>query len=528
MGRDGLPETGTSRTVEVLGSWLHYREVGAGAPIVFLHGNPTSSYLWRNVLPVVAPYGRGLALDLIGMGGSGKPPLAYRLREHRDYLDAFIDALGLTEITFVMHDWGVALGLDYLTRHPERVRAVAFMEGHLHPIARWADYDEGARAMFSALRSEPDGRRMIIDENFFIEMVLPSGMAHTLTAEEWAAYRAPYLEPASREPLWRWVQEIPIEGSPADVDAIVQGYRAALAASAVPKLLLHGEPGAVIGAAEVAWCRETLTQPDGRERGRGHALPARGSAGGDRGGAGGVAGGAALRGPGTLPGASDTNRGWRTHERATSLVWLGSLRMCCLDARGKMQRMLTALIVIVVAVGFVNFVAFLIGSQRLGGDALNGYEQDGHFYVAGHGNTAEVSEAQWRRSRLQAFSVLGTFPLALLGLAYLLFRYIFPAQLYRGPRAALAAVVRDVRASGPPLAAVRCSGTLGGLELSGPLVGATVYPGGVVIVPLLMPPFAIGVGDIVAIEFRRNWTAPGCEIAHTSAQIAQPIRLRCA
>ncbi len=210
------------------------------------------------------------------------------------------------------------------------------------------------------------------------------------------------------------------------------------------------------------------------------------------------------------------------------MVWLGLRRLCRPDTWGKMQRALAALIVIVVVVGFANFGAFLIGSRRLGGDALNGYEQNGHYYVAGHGNTAAVSEAQWRQSRFQAFSVLITFPLAILGLAYLLLRYIFPAQLYRGPRAAFATAVRDVRASGPPLAAVRCSGTLGGLELSGPLVGATVYPGGVVIVPVLMPPFALNAREIVAIEFRRTWTTPGCEIVHSSAQIAQPIRLRCA
>ena len=206
MGLTEHPTAFASRTIAALDSWLHYREVGTGRPIVFLHGNPTSSYLWRNVLPYAAPHGRCLALDLIGMGGSGKPPSTYRLRDHAAYLDAFIGALGLAEITFVLHDWGVALGLDYLTRCPERVRAVALMEGHLHPIARWEDYDEGARALFAALRSEADGRRLLIDENVFIETVLPSGMAHALTTEEWAAYRAPYLEPASREPLWRWVQ----------------------------------------------------------------------------------------------------------------------------------------------------------------------------------------------------------------------------------------------------------------------------------------------------------------------------------
>lgn len=263
-----------SRTIVVRDSWLHYREVGDGSPIVFLHGNPTSSYLWRNILSYAAPYGRCLAVDLIGMGYSGKPSIDYRLRDHIAYIDAFIEALALDDITFVMHDWGVAIGLDYLRRHPDCVRAIAFMEGHLHPIARWDDYDEGARAMFGALRREPEGRRLVIEENFFIETVLPSGMYHRLSAAEWAAYRAPYLDPSSREPLWRWPQEIPIEGEPADVQRIVGDYRAYLTTSEVPKLLIYGQPGAVIGPTEVAWCRETLRELTVADVGAGiHFLP---------------------------------------------------------------------------------------------------------------------------------------------------------------------------------------------------------------------------------------------------------------
>jgi haloalkane dehalogenase len=273
-GRAELPERARSRTVAVLGSWLHYLEWGDGAPIVFLHGNPTSSYLWRHILPYAAPHGRCLAVDLIGMGRSGKPSIVYRLRDHIAYIDAFIDALGLDDITFVMHDWGVALGLHYLTRHPTRTRAVAFMEGHLHPIARWDDFDAGARSMFAALRREPDGRRLVIEENFLIEKVLPSGMHHALTAAEWEAYRAPYLAPPSREPLWRWPQEIPIAGEPIDVRAIVSGYQAYLPESGIPKLLIHAQPGAVIGAAEVAWCEAMLSNLTVVDVGAGiHFLP---------------------------------------------------------------------------------------------------------------------------------------------------------------------------------------------------------------------------------------------------------------
>lgn len=258
MSAAELPAGLVSRTVAVNDSTLHYLEAGAGMPIVFLHGNPTSSFLWRNVIPHVAPRGRCLAVDLIGMGGSGKPPIAYRLVDHIAYIDTFIDALNLDRITFVLHDWGIAIGLHYLSRFPERVRALALMEGHIHPIARWDDFDEGGRSTFRALRTEDVGRRMVIDENFFVEMVLQSDVRRTLTAAEMGAYRAPYREPRSREPLWRWANEIPIEGQPADVAAIVRDNQATLAASPIPKLLFHARPGATIGAAEVIWCRENV------------------------------------------------------------------------------------------------------------------------------------------------------------------------------------------------------------------------------------------------------------------------------
>ncbi|HEY8599804.1 MAG TPA: haloalkane dehalogenase [Thermomicrobiales bacterium] len=263
-----------SHTIAVKDSWLHYLEAGSGDPILFLHGNPTSAYLWRDVIPHVAPHGRCLAVDLIGMGRSGKPPLAYRLIEHIAYIDTFIDALGLNGITFVGHDWGVAIALHYLKRFPERVRAVAFMEGHIHPIARWDDFDAGGRAMFGALRTEGVGRTMAIDDNFFIETVLPSGVQRTLTAAEMDAYRAPYLAPQDREPLWRWPNEIPIAGYPADVHAIIHDNQATLAASTLPKLLCHATRGATIGPAEVAWCRQTLSNLTTIDLGPGvHFLP---------------------------------------------------------------------------------------------------------------------------------------------------------------------------------------------------------------------------------------------------------------
>lgn len=261
-------------TIDVLDSTMAYEEAGVGTPLVFLHGNPTSSYLWRRVLPQIGAPSRCLAPDLIGMGRSGKPPIEYRLIDHSAYIDAFIDALGLGQITFVLHDWGVALGLHYLSRFPQHVRALAFMEGHIHPIDRWEDFDEGGRAIFQALRTEDVGRRMAIDENFFIEAVLPSGVRRTLSDAEMDAYRAPYREPRSREPLWRWANEIPIAGQPADVAAIVRDNQATLAAAPLPKLLCHAQPGAVIGAAEVAWCREHVANLTIIDLGPGgHLLP---------------------------------------------------------------------------------------------------------------------------------------------------------------------------------------------------------------------------------------------------------------
>ena len=263
-----------SKTVNVRDSFMHYLEAGEGDPALFLHGNPTSSYLWRNVIPHVEDKGRCIALDLIGMGGSGKPDLDYRLADHILYVDAFIDALELDNLTFVMHDWGVALGLHYVTRYPERVKAVAFMEGHLHTIKRWDDFDEGSREMFRNLRAEGVGERMVIEENFFVEKVLPGGTLRALSEEEMDAYRAPYLEKSARKPILQWVRDIPIAGEPKGVAEIVNGYQAFLTTSDIPKLLSYARPGAVVGAAEAAWCEENLSNLTAVDVGEGlHFLP---------------------------------------------------------------------------------------------------------------------------------------------------------------------------------------------------------------------------------------------------------------
>jgi len=254
MPQAAIPGHIQSKMVDVKGSRMHYLESGAGEPIVFLHGNPTSSYLWRNVIPYLDAKGRCIAVDCIGMGRSEKPDIDYRLVDHIAYIDAFLEALGVAACALVAHDWGVVIGLHLAERYPERVRAIAFMEGHIHPIARWDDFDADARAMFEQLRAPDLGQKMVIEDNFFIEIILPAGTRRALAPEEIDAYRTPYRDQRARKPLLRWVNEIPIEGQPADVHAIISANQAYLAASEIPKLLLYARPGAVIGAEELAWC----------------------------------------------------------------------------------------------------------------------------------------------------------------------------------------------------------------------------------------------------------------------------------
>ena len=255
------------RRVPVLDSSLAYVEAGTGAPIVFLHGNPTSSYLWRNVIPFCEPVGRCLAPDLIGMGRSGKAPAgAYRLADHVRYLDAWFDALGLANVTLVVHDWGSALGFHWAARHPERVRALVYMEAIVRPVT-WAEWPEAARKVFRALRS-PAGEEMILAKNVFVERILPASVLRGLTPEEMAAYRAPFAEPGEgRRPTLTWPREIPIEGEPKDVVAIVEAYGRWLRASPVPKLFVNADPGSILVGAQRDYCRAWPNQREVTVRG---------------------------------------------------------------------------------------------------------------------------------------------------------------------------------------------------------------------------------------------------------------------
>ena len=246
--------------VRVLDTEISYVDVGAGTPIVFLHGNPTSSYLWRNIIPYVAGMGRCLAPDLVGMGHSGKSPSrAYRFVDHARYLDAWFEAMNLTsDVTLVLHDWGSALGFHWAFRHPERVRAIAYMEAIVQPRG-WDDFPPGRDRMFRRLRSE-EGEHLILDENYFIEVVLPRSIIRQLSEEEMDAYREPFRERESRLPTLIWPRELPIEGEPADVAAIVTQYGNWLAQSAIPKLFISAEPGALITGRALEFCRSWPNQ----------------------------------------------------------------------------------------------------------------------------------------------------------------------------------------------------------------------------------------------------------------------------
>ena len=255
--------------ISVLDSTMHYEEAGEGDPVILLHGNPTSSFLWRKVIPGVAGEGRVLAPDLIGMGRSGKPDIGYRFVEHARYLDAWFDALALERVTLVGHDWGGALGFHWARRHPDRVAAVAFMETIVKPTT-WSEFPEAAREMFQGFRTPGTGEQLVLEQNMFVEAVLPASMLHQLTDEEMDAYRAPFLEPSHRLPTLTWPRELPIDGEPADVVELVDSYDEWLASSEdVPKLLLTFEPGAIMSEPVVRWCQENIAALEVANAGQG-------------------------------------------------------------------------------------------------------------------------------------------------------------------------------------------------------------------------------------------------------------------
>jgi haloalkane dehalogenase len=246
-----------SRYVDVHGSRMHYVDEGEGDPILLLHGNPTSSYLWRNIIPHLTSRGRCIAPDLIGMGRSDKPDLGYRFFDHVRYLEGFIEALDLRNITLVIHDWGSGLGLHYAARHEDNVAGIAMMEAILEPM-HWSEFPADFRRGFKMFRAPGVGALMIQGLNVFLTKMMPGTIVRELTAEEKAYYHAPYLTWSSRKPVRVWPLEIPIDGDPADVHEAVSAYRDWLERTEVPKLLLYAHPGGIVRDKTVAWAKESL------------------------------------------------------------------------------------------------------------------------------------------------------------------------------------------------------------------------------------------------------------------------------
>jgi haloalkane dehalogenase len=258
-GPDHLPR----RRVKALDTEVSYIDTGEGEPVVFLHGNPTWSYQWRNIIPYLSAYRRCLAPDFVGMGWSGKSPTkAYRFVDQVHYLDTWFDALALTKnVTLVGHDWGGPTAFYRARRYPDQIKAIAYFEAIVLP-RRWEDYSGGRDNRFRRLRS-PEGERLVLDENFFVEVVLPAGIMRKLSEEEMEAYRAPYRDPDRRLPTLVWPRELPIDGEPADVVAIVETNAEWLTKSAnLPKLFINGDPGGGTGGRVREFCR---TLPNQRE-----------------------------------------------------------------------------------------------------------------------------------------------------------------------------------------------------------------------------------------------------------------------
>ena len=248
--------TSQAHRIPILDSFLAYREAGAGRPIVFLHGNPTSSYVWRGILPVVAPNGHVLAPDLIGMGRSGKPDGAYSYADHVRYLDAWFDALELRDVVIVGYDWGGVLAIDWASRHPDRVRGIVVFETILES-QHWANYPPAGAELFRTLRTPGAGEQLVLENNGFLPRSLGNGVKSGLSAADLAEYEAPFATPASRRPMLAWTRSLPIDGEPADTTAVVARNAAWLAATKIPTLLLTFDGAGLSNAPSVvAWAKQ--------------------------------------------------------------------------------------------------------------------------------------------------------------------------------------------------------------------------------------------------------------------------------
>jgi haloalkane dehalogenase len=262
----------TKKKAHVLGYTMAYVDEGSGDPIVLLHGNPTSAYLWRNIIPHISGLARCVAPDLIGMGDSDKlknsGPDSYTFVEHRKYLDALLEEIGATEnVAFVVHDWGSALGFDWAYRHPDKIKGIAYMEAILLNY-NWSDWPDDARKIFQGFRS-PAGEEMVLDKNYFVELVLPASVIRKMTDAEMNVYRRPFINPGEdRRPTLSWPRQIPIEGQPEDVAKIVTTYGQWLVKSDIPKLFINAEPGAILRGQARDFCRTWSNQKEVTVKGK--------------------------------------------------------------------------------------------------------------------------------------------------------------------------------------------------------------------------------------------------------------------
>ena len=259
------------KRIQVAGLEMAYVEQGTGDPVLFLHGNPTSAYLWRNIIPHLADRARCVAPDLVGMGDSDPlpdtGPGTYRFQDHRNFVDAFIEAMGIGErLTLVVHDWGSALGFHWAARHLEAVRGIAYMEAIVRPVD-WDEWPEASRGIFQGFRS-PKGDELILERNLFVERVLPGSVLRPMTEAEMDVYRRPFVEPGeARRPTLTWPREIPVGGTPADVCEIVEAYARWLPETDFPKLFVNADPGAILVGPQREFCRTWKNQTEVTVRG---------------------------------------------------------------------------------------------------------------------------------------------------------------------------------------------------------------------------------------------------------------------
>jgi haloalkane dehalogenase len=252
--------------IEVLNQQMAYVDAGQGDPLVFLHGNPTSSYLWRHVMPHLTNQARCIAPDLIGMGESdklgGRDPERYAYAVHRQFLDALLETLGVNDrVTLVLHDWGSALGFDWAARHADKIKGIAYMEAIVAPLT-WKEWPEASRPLFQALRSEA-GEKLVLEKNVFVEKILPASIQRSLTDEELDAYRAPFPLPGEdRRAMLSWPRSLPIDGTPAEIVAIVDEYSNWMADNTIPKLFINASPGAILVGAQREFCRSWANQTE--------------------------------------------------------------------------------------------------------------------------------------------------------------------------------------------------------------------------------------------------------------------------